>query len=265
MGTVTCRRCGRKNELDLDVTQIPKCPQCENIRFDREFFVPIEKQVIKNFKNVQTSKFGPILNNLYLFGSYAKKEPQCRDIDFLVTCSESKLKKYIRSEKRIFRSQFDYHFPEEYSIAELESILKESFWDFRTCQEYPDCLPCHLGPACRLPEEDYHSDFHTHCIKKCKKRKKEPIPDCCFGPCIFLDMEIRNQILREISDMLKKEVMEVYEISSDLKVKILDIIIKQKIKELEEEFEHKKERKKFQLYKINLINGSKTKVRNKVY
>lgn len=98
MGTVICKRCRRENELDLKVSHIPKCTQCENIKFDREFFVPIENQVLENLKKAQSYKFGPILKGLYLFGSYAKKESQYGDIDFLVTYSEPKLKKLIRSE-----------------------------------------------------------------------------------------------------------------------------------------------------------------------
>jgi len=261
MRTVTCRRCGRENEVSEDVLELLKCPQCENIKFDRHFFLPIEKQVTENFKKVQASKFGPMLKSLYVFGSYAKKEPQCGDIDFLITYSKPKLMKFICSEIENFHSRFDFFFPEEYSLSELKSILEESFWDFRTCEEYPDCLSCYLEPTCKLPSEDYNSGFHTYCSERCKTKNRKPIPSCYFRDCIFLRMEIRSQILGKIGDILKEGNVEFHEISSDLKIKVLDLVIKRRIKELEEEFKHRKEKKDFQLYRINPTNGRKTKVR----
>jgi hypothetical protein len=58
-------------------------------------------------------------------------------------------------------------------------------------------------------------------------------------------MEIRNEILGKIGDILKEGNVEFYEISSDLKIKVLDLIVKRKMKELEEEFRHGKEKKRF--------------------
>ena len=263
MRKVICKRCGRENEVSEDVLELHKCPQCENAKFDRQFFVPIEKQVIEDFKKAKASKFGPILKSLYLFGSYAKKELQCGDIDFLITYSEPKLMEFTRSEIESFHSQFDFFFPEEYSLPELKSILKESFWDFRTCQEYPDCLTCYMEPTCRLPSEDYHSDFHTYCLDRCKSKNTNSIPSCCFGDCTFLKMSIRNQILGKIGDILKEANVEFYEVSSGLKIKVLDLVRKRRIKELEEEFKHQKEKKDFQLYRINPLNGRKTRVRKR--
>lgn len=262
MRTVICERCGRENEVNEGVLQLHKCPQCENTKFDREFFVLIEKQVIKNFKKALASKFGPILKSLYLFGSYAEKEPQCGDIDFLITYSEPKLMEFTRLEIEGLHSQFDFFFPEEYSLSELKSILKESFWDFRTCEDYPDCLTCYMAPNCRLPSEDYNSGFHTYCSERCRNKNRNPIPSCCFGDCIFLKMAIRSQILGKIGDILKEGNIEFHE-TSDLKIKVLDLVIKRRIKELEEEFKHKKEKEDFQLYRINPVNGRKTRLTKK--
>ena len=261
MRMVTCKRCGRENEVNEGVLELHKCPQCENIKFDRQFFVPIEKQVIKNFKKALASKFGPVLKSLYLFGSYANKESQCRDIDFLITFSEPKLMEFTRSEIENFHSQFDFFFPEEYSLSELKSILKESFWDFRTCEDYPDCLACYGETNCRLPSEDYNSGFHTYCSERCKNKNRNSIPFCCFGDCIFLRMAIRSQILGKMGAILKEGNVEFYEVSSDLKIKVLDLVVKRKTKELQEEFKHRKEKKDFQLYRINPTTGRKTKVR----
>ena len=263
MRKVTCKRCGRENEVDQSTIELHKCPQCENIRFDREFFAKIENRIIENFKKTQISKFGSILKSLYVFGSYAKKEPQCGDIDFLITYSEPKLMKFTRSEIETFHSQFDFFFPEEYSLSELKSILEKSFWDFRTCQEYPDCLSCYEEPTCRLPSKDYHSGFHIHCSERCKNKNRDPIPSCCFGDCIYLGMEIRGQILGKITDILKEGNVEFYEVSPDLKIKVLDLLMKRRMKELEEEFKHRKEKKDFQLYRINPTNGRKIRVRKK--
>ena len=263
MNTVTCKRCGRENEVNEEILELHKCPQCENIKFDREFFVLIEKQVIKNFKKAQASKFGGILKSLYVFGSYAKKETQCGDIDFLVTYSEPKLMEFTRSEMVTFQSQFDFFFPEEYSLSELKSILKESFWDLRTCQEFPDCLSCYAEPTCRLPSEDYHSDLHTYCLERCKNKNRNPILSCCFGHCVFLEDGIRGQILVEISNILKEGNIEFCETPSGLKIKVLDLLMKRRMKKLEEEFRHKKETRDFQLYRINPISGRKTRVREK--
>lgn len=263
MRAVTCRRCGRENEVGEGILELHKCPQCENIKFDREYFAQIEKRTIENFKKAQISKFGSILKSLYVFGSYAKKEPRCGDIDFLVTYSEPKLKEFTRSETVAFHSQFDFFFPEEYSLSELKTMLKKSFWDFRTCEEYPDCLNCYEEPTCRLPSEDYHSGFHTYCSERCKKKNRDPIPSCCFGDCTFLEMEIRGEILGKIGDILKEGNVEFYEVSPDLKIKVLDLIVKRKMKELEEEFRHGKEKKDFRLYRINPADGRKTRVRKK--
>jgi len=263
MRTVTCERCGRDNEVNEGVLELHKCPQCENIKFDREFFVPIEKQVIKNFKKALASKFGPVLKSLYLFGSYTKKETRCGDIDFLATYSKPKLMEFTRSEIENLHSQFYFFFPEEYSLSELKSILKESLWDFRTCEDYPDCLTCYGETNCRLPSEDYNSGFHTYCSERCRNENRDPIPFCCFRGCIFLRMAIRSQILGKIGDILKRGNVEFYEISPNLKIKVLDLVIKRRLKELEEEFKHKEEKEDFQLYRINPLNGRKTRVRKK--
>lgn len=260
MTTVTCGRCGTENEVNEGVLELHKCPKCENIKLDREFFVPIERQVIENFKKALSSKFRHILKDLYLFGSYARKELQCGDIDFLITYSEPKLMELTCSEIEDFHSQFEFFLPEEYSLSELKSILKESFWDFRTCDDYPDCLPCHEDSDCRLPSKDYNSGFHTYCSERCRSRNRDSIPFCCFEDCTFLKMAIRSQILDKIGDTLKEGNMEFYETSS-AKIKVLDFVRKPRIKELEEEFERKKGKQTFQLYRINPMNGKKTRVR----
>jgi len=264
---VVCRRCGIENEVEGPVLGgLHKCSNCENIKFDREFFIPIEKQITENFRDARSSKFGTILKGLYLFGSYARKEPKCGDIDILVTYSEPKLEKFIPLEIETFQDQFLFFSPENYSLIELESILKESFWDFRTCQEYPDCLDCYKDSGnfrCRLPAKDYNSDFHTYCFERCRNRNRNPIPFCCFQYCTFLEMEIRGQILKEVNDSLKKENIEFCEVNPNRKIKVLDLIMKSSMKKLEEEFQFEERRENFQLYRINPTDRRKTLVRKK--
>lgn len=265
MRMVTCKRCGKDNEVNENILELHKCPRCENIKFDREFFVKIEKHIIKNFKKAQASRFGTMLKSPYVFGSYAKKEPKCGDIDFLITYSEPKLKKFTCSEIVAFQSQFAFLFLGKYSLSELKSILKESLWDFRTCEEYPDCLNCYGEPTCKLPSRDYNSGFHTYCSERCKNKNRTPIPACCFRDCTFLETWISGQILVEVSNILKEGNIEFYETFPSLKIKVLDLIIKRQMKELEEEFKHRREKEDFQLYRINPNNGRKIRVRKTLF
>lgn len=265
MWTVTCKRCGRENEVNEYVPELHKCPQCIDIKFDRGYFVRIERRIIQNFKKARTSKFGSILKSLYVFGSYAKKEPKCGDIDFLVTYSDPKLKKFTRSEIVTFQSQFDFFVLEDYSPSELRSIIKESSWDFRICREYPECLVCSQESgnfSCKLPSEDYHSGFHTYCSERCRNKNRNPIPSCCFGYCPFdrLEDEVRGQILVKLDDILKEGIVEFRDTRSGLKIKVLDLIMKRRMKQLEEEFKHKK-KMDLRLYRINPMNGKKARVR----
>jgi len=259
--TVICRRCGQENENSREILEIKECPHCENMKFDREIFAKIEKHVIDNFKRAENSRFGATLKGLYVFGSYANEEQKCGDIDMLVTYSEPKLESFVRVEIDALYSKFWFVTPEEYTFSEIESIIEKSFWDFRTCQEYPDCLKCNGEYNCKLPDDDYHSDFHNYCLKKCKNRNKEPIPYCCFGECVFLEGEIRSKILEEMGDIMKKGKVEFQEISHNMKVKVLDLIWKRKRKDLEKEFKRQKKKKIFKLYKINPADGKKKRVR----
>ena len=265
MKVEVCKRCGMENEVNQDVLELHKCPQCENIKFDREFFVPIETQVVENFKKAQASRFGAMLKGLYVFGSYATGASKCGDIDFLVTYSRPKLRKFIQLEIESFHEEFWLFDPEDYSLSELKSILEESFWDFRTCDDYPDCLSCYEeDPTCRLPSEDYNSDFHTYCLERCRSKNKEPIPLCCFGYCTYLEiLMMRRRILDEMGRILKEGDVEFCEVRPNLKIKVLDLVVKRKTTELEEEFKNRKEGKDFQLFRINLVNGKKTRVRRK--
>lgn len=263
MNKIICTRCGQENEVDNFVILLRKCPKCEGIKFEREFFFPIEMQVIKNFKKTVTSHFGSILDEIYLFGSYVSKVPKCGDIDFLITYDEEKLKKIINLEIEKFQNQFDFVLSGNYSLSEIKAILNDGLWDFRICEDYPDCLNCYRdngGTNCRLPSKNFHSDLHIYCLEKCRCKTKNPIPECCFEHCVFLNSEIQNQIEKEIMKNLKENIMEFYEINPELKIKVLDFIMKKNVNELINEFKINKENKELELYKINPIKGSKIKL-----
>ena len=70
--------------------------------------------------------------------------------------------------------------------------------------------------------------------------------------------------MEEIGEILKEEINDFYEVYPNLKIKALDIIMKKEIKELEEEFKNLPIKKELIIYKINPINGRKTKVKVKI-
>ncbi len=247
-----CKRCGRGDKYS-GLQEVHKCPECENIKFDRDFFIPLEKKVIKNFKGLLASEYGSILKELYIFGSYAEKESKCGDIDFLVTYDREELKNLAQIRKEELWFEFDFFDPKDYSTSELKEFFGSLFWDFRTCEEYPDCLSCHPesgGEKCNLPNEDYNSELHLYCIEKCKFKNKDPIPNCCYGECTFFGMSLQIKILNNTGNILKEDCMEFYEIEPGFKIKILDFIIKENVEQLQNEFNLQKKSKKLIIYKI---------------
>jgi len=68
MREIICKRCGRPNQVSEEILQLPKCPQCENIKFAKDFFSPIAEQVQENFTRAKETEYGKILKRLYFFG-----------------------------------------------------------------------------------------------------------------------------------------------------------------------------------------------------
>ncbi|NVM30018.1 MAG: hypothetical protein HWN65_14340 [Candidatus Helarchaeota archaeon] len=261
MYRIICERCGAENEVDNKNIILHKCPTCMNIKFDRGLLGPLEKQVIKNFKLIKALKFGKILKNLYIFGDYAEGKPKCRDINFLVINDLQKLERLIRSEMKKFPRQFD-SLDWGFSISKFKAILEKSFWDFRICQDYPECLDCFYGEedTCEFRMDDYSSYQHNYCLDKCSEEKKNPIPRCCRTHCTLLHPNLYAYILKEIFTPLKEGIEEYWQDkSSGLKVKVIVFVRKESIKELEDEFE----KKSLTLYKIDYMNGTKKCIRRK--
>jgi len=63
MREVICKRCGRPNEVSDETLQLPKCPQCENIKFTKDFFTPIAEQVKENFIRAKETEYEKTLND----------------------------------------------------------------------------------------------------------------------------------------------------------------------------------------------------------
>ena len=254
---------------------LQKCPQCKDIKLERKFFVPIEKGVIENYKKAYKSRYGPVFK-LYLFGSYARNEMKCGDIDFLLAWDQLELGKIIQEEIETFFDDFNMFFiencPEIYerqrgcftgenSLLVLKKFLEDNFWDFRTCEDYPDCLDCYRdngNMSCKLPEEDWHADLHNYCLDKCRNRKREPFPSCCFGDnCVFLELTMDKRIKEEIVKILKHGINKFYELTPELKIKILEFTGKQSLFELKQQFEKNDDQRKFMVYRIDPLNGEK--------
>jgi predicted nucleotidyltransferase len=216
MREIICKRCGRPNQVSEEILQLPKCPQCENIKFTKDFFSPIAEQVKENFIRAKETEYGKILKRLYFFGSYTERNiSECGDIDILFVYSKTRLKEAMRLEIKRFRS------------GECK------IWDFNRCEEYPDCLYCFHSPKCKLPKEDYHSEVHTFCLEKCKNPKRASYPECLQYYCTFLDSEIRNATLETLGNMLGENVKQ-HETKEGFKVKVLDLVTTSSLKEFRE-------------------------------
>lgn len=172
-----------------------------------------------------------------------------------------KLNAFFHLKIKTFQKQFKVPY---FITTELSPLLEKSFWDFRTCEEYPDCLGCYEEEDCPLPSEDYNADLHTYCLEKCQIVESDPLPLCCFSRCSILEIFKELYVLQILNRLLKGEIKEHWlDEKSGLQIKILDLIFKPSIKELETEFEGTNNKKTFQLYKINPRDGTKRCIRNK--
>lgn len=244
-----CLRCG--NEItDEEASTVHKCPKCKDIRFKRKHLNPIDKKIRRNFQRIQRSMYHLFITGFYQFGSFSEGKPECGDIDFLITYDEDKLRRFVKCEI----SQFHFHNEGDLSEDDLDllapSYLINGFWDFRTCDEYPDCLYCHSSRGCHLPEEDYSSPLHTYCQLECKNCRKNDIPVCWLSDCVYLDHEIQNRILKDIRDVLIEGGIDYLKIKPDMSVRMIDIVIKKSVDELRKEFASMKMKKDLNLIRI---------------
>ena len=234
-----CLRCGNEVREDKPPT-LHKCVTCENIRFNREFFYPLERKIIQNFQEIKKTIYGLLITGLYQFGSFSDGKSKCGDIDYIVTYNEAKIKEIIDNEINLFHSYFELIYLQEDSISIPKSSLINGFWDFKTCNEYPDCLSCFGSRGCNIPDTDYSSHLHTYCEDGCKKKRKYPIPSCSFSECYLLNGQIKERILKDIYEILTEGDIDFTQLSSDLKIKVIDIIIKNSTDSLKEEFDFMK-------------------------
>lgn len=244
-----CLRCGSEVPDD-EVATLHKCSECENIRFERSFFYPLEKKIKRNFQKIKKSTYGSFITGLYEFGSFSEGKTECGDIDFLITHDEIKLGKIIDIEIENFHVQNEVISLDEDPALVPGSRLVKGFWDFKTCEEYPECLDCFSSKGCNLPNEDYTSPIHTYCQTKCKKRKKVRLPDCCFFDCVFLKRQITNRIAKDMHEILTEGEIEFIRVTPDKKIKVIDILSKRSVDELKEEFDSTKIKKTLNLIRI---------------
>jgi hypothetical protein len=242
---VKCERCGR--EVETDRSGVHECAYCEGIKFDRESLTPLAQQFDLNFQNILQSDLKSAVKALYMFGSYAMGKSQCGDIDYLIIIDEEGLKRLVQEEIDIFHTQFDL-IDDLLEQPEPQPGTDDSFWDYRTCSEYPDCLDCHGARKCKLPEDDYIAPLHTFCLERCEKG--DPYPVCLDTDCCFLDEEIKNHIFKRLFRMLIQGDIDYMECASGQKVKVIDIVKKNSVKELIEEFQRTDPEKELKLVEL---------------
>jgi len=113
----------------------------DKLKKGRSFFVPIIKRIAKNFEKAKTMPYGSTLKRLYVYGSYARKENKCGDIDILYSLNKTRLKEILELEKE-----------------KLFCGLSE--FDFKDCDEYPDCMEGERGkPDCVKRGSCWSEDF----------------------------------------------------------------------------------------------------------
>ncbi|MBD3214206.1 MAG: hypothetical protein GF311_16470 [Candidatus Lokiarchaeota archaeon] len=132
-------------------------------------------------------------------------------------------------------------------VKELLQFLDNTeFWDFRTCDEYPDCLECFEDEKCDYKEkfkkdaDEFYSGLHTYgvhnyCIEECSSpiRTNIGIPMCCLfqNDCYyykigdeirFRNNQIKIKILKDLINIIQKDADPQFE-RSGLSVKVLHL------------------------------------------
>jgi hypothetical protein len=246
---VLCLRCGNE-VIDDEVPTLHKCSNCEKICFERKFFYPLERKIKRNFQKLKKTTYGSFVTGLFQFGSFSDGKSECGDIDFLITYDETKLKEIIDTEIEVCHLRYAVMFSDEDSILIPESYLIKGFWEFKTCEEYPDCLECRGSRGCKLPDDEYMSPLSTYCISECKKRNKVRLPNCCFTGCVFLNLQIKERISKDIYEILTEGEIDFTHRIPNMKIKVIDILLKKSIDELREEFDSMKVKKNLNVIRI---------------
>jgi hypothetical protein len=87
---------------------------------DRAYFDPLVEKLAQNFERTLATPYGKFLKGLYVYGSYARNEPECGDVDVLFSVRQS----LLRKETKALQNQMLLGFEE---------------LNFKKCEEYPDC------------------------------------------------------------------------------------------------------------------------------
>jgi hypothetical protein len=97
----------------------------KNPKQERKFFTPYIEKVKNGVNHVKkNSKYGSIIKNVYIYGSYARNADTCQDLDILVTISKRELQKFTNLEENNFTWNNN----------------QSKFFNYRQCSEYPECI-----------------------------------------------------------------------------------------------------------------------------
>lgn len=236
-----CIKCGRMlTREEWEEFKGIKCSKCKNIRFDREIFTQIKDKIIENFKKTKKSELGSILKELHMLGSYARGEIKCGDIDITVTYNDQKKKKLIddKLEEEFwgimgFIEAMEEE-REEVTVTDIKDFIHDSFWDFRTCEEYPECMSCCYESGWEYTEDTDYESPYTCCTEKCesKNRINRGVPACCFWyRCIFIDRNFHSEVLKRLENKLLDGI-EPYQKLSGYTVKMVDILFAKSLEDL---------------------------------
>jgi len=236
---IPCRRCGSK--VDPSEWSGFRCSRCTHIKIEREFLEPIITQLKENFHRAKTSKYGSALKYLYVFGGYLRGNAQCTDIDIVFTYDKSKMDQYIdwylgSYTKNVLKRSYNGENSEIDGKRLLQYLDKSEFWDFRKCDEYPDCLVCFSDEGCLYEEINGDESLQPHevsnyCIEKCNSIEQcnFGIPSCYIFPneCVwmgdkntFRNAVIRSYLLDNLGKIIRKDADVQFE-RSGLRVKVL--------------------------------------------
>ncbi len=227
-GKYFCKRCGAGDEA-YGEQRVSKCPECVEIRFEREELEPVLEGIERNYLEVREDL--DFLTGFYVFGSFTDDSRETvGDVDVLVTYSEGTLSRYAEQNLKRFREN-----AADKGREELAELLRERsiHWDLRKCREYPDCLTCFRENVCDEPP-DYGEYPQTYCLEECGEG--DPVPLCVHSDCPWVEWSHVDMIVKDVSNLLTEGVETVREVGGR-EVKVLDLSMRESLDAMLEELD----------------------------
>jgi len=219
-----CERCGNQ-VLDNKFFYRFKCPKCKDVKIKRKLLKSFVKIVKNNFKKLKEEY--EFLENLYAFGCYASKSRKCRSVDLLAIINKLSLKDVVMQWLKQQREEIWKSYTSEKDLDSVVNYLnKNAFFDFRDCQEYPDCLDCYTLEGCSY-EKGHWKSQPNYCLLKCRY-KKLPLcmnvvePFCSWDQDSELT-EPKRLFLKNLMDQLKNNADNALKVSG-LEVKVIRVL-----------------------------------------